>query len=142
MAIQKIMGIDFGTKRVGVALSDAEAHIAFPYSVIKNSPTLAEDISKIAHDDKVEKIIMGESKDFNMIDNPLMEKINILKEELCGLGFEVVLHNEFLTSHQVSSETFGANRKEKNRKPEKKDEMLDAKSATILLQSYLDKKSI
>jgi len=133
------MGIDFGTKRVGVAISDEGVNIAFPHSVIKNSPTLAEDVSKIAHDNKVEKIVMGESKDFNMEDNPLMEKINIFKDELCGLGFEVVLHNEFLTSHQVSSETFGASRKEKSRKTEKKDEMLDAKAATILLQSYIDK---
>lgn len=139
MIKKKLMGIDFGTKRVGVALSDVEAHVAFPHSVLKNSPTLSEDISKIAHIEEIEKIIIGESKDFNMKDNPLMDKINILKDELCGLGFAVVFHNEFLTSHQVSSETFGASRKEKSRKSEKKDEMIDAKAATILLQSYIDK---
>jgi len=135
------MGIDFGTKRVGVAISDDGGRIAFPHSVVKNSPSLADDISKIAHDEKIEKIVIGESKDFNMKDNPVMEKINIFKDEMCGLGFEIVLENEFLTSHQVSSETFGSTRKEKSRKTEKKDDMLDAKAATVLLQSYIDKNS-
>ena len=45
-----------------------------------------------------------------------------------------------MTSSQISGETFGATRKEKSRKENKKDEMLDAKAASIILQSFIDSK--
>jgi len=135
----KIMGIDYGTKRIGIAFSDDSGSVAFPAEVISNKDNLNK-IVELAKLNEVEKVIIGESLDLNMNDNPLMIEINNLKRELEEKGFEVRLHSEFLTSHQISSETFGASRKEKSRKPNQKDEMLDAKSATVMLQSYLDLK--
>lgn len=133
------MGIDYGTKRIGIAFSDDNGSVAFPSEVISNKDNLNK-IIELAIDNKVERIVIGESQDLNMNDNPLMIEINNLKQELEVKGFEVELHSEFLTSHQISNETFGASRKEKSRKPNQKDEMLDAKSATLMLQSYLDLK--
>jgi putative Holliday junction resolvase len=121
------MGIDFGTKRIGIAISDSENKFAIPHSVIQNTKNLTEDLNKIICDHEVETIILGESKDFKGIDNKVMPKIRELKEVIENtLGKRVILEPEFLTSHQAQHF-------------QGKTELLDASAAAIILQSYLDR---
>lgn len=126
----KYLGIDFGTKRVGVAISDDTATVAFPYKVILNTPGLIKEILEIITLEKVIKVILGESKDGHMKDNPVMEHVHAFKKTLEDNGIEVEFHNEFFSSAQVVS-VMGQQNKS-----------IDASAAAIILQSYLDLQKI
>jgi putative Holliday junction resolvase len=121
------MGIDFGTKRVGIAVSDSENKFAIPHSVIHNSKKLIDDVNTIICDNEVEIVVLGESKDFKGNDNKVMAKIRKFKEAIENeLHKKVIFEPEFLTSHQAAH-------------IQGKHDLLDASAAAIILQSYLDR---
>lgn len=122
----KILGIDYGSKRVGVAISDASQKFALPLSVITNDLDLLAKVQKIAIDNEVKEIVMGESKDYKGVGNPILLDSLEFKDKLEALGFAVYLEPEFMTS--VQAERFQG-----------KSELTDASAAALILQSYLDK---
>ncbi len=122
----KYLGIDYGEKRIGVALSDDDGQMAFPHSVIKNDNKILENFAKIISDNDVRVIIIGESKNYKMEDNLIMEDILNLKKVLeKEFDLEIDLHPEILTSAQAE-------------KIQGKNNMVDASAAAIILQSYID----
>jgi len=140
----KYLGIDFGSKRVGLSLSDDNGGMAFPHSVISNDKNLLTEIEKIIKDEKVEEVVMGESKDFKGEPNKIMSAIEEFKAKLEEkVKLKVWLEPEFMTSVQAersieSRRTDTHNQRSKKQKEIKKD-MLDASAATIILQTYLDR---
>ncbi len=123
----KIMGIDYGTKRVGVAFSDEGMQFAIPSEVIKNSKNLLSEIKEIADKNYIKEIVMGESKNYKGEANDIYEESLKFKSNLEKEGFKVHLEPEFMTS--VNAERFQG-----------KNDMLDASAAALILQSFLDKK--
>ena len=122
----KYMGIDYGSKRVGIALSDELHTLAFPHSVIENTQTLVSDVIRLCKDHSVGLIVVGESKNFKQEENHIMKDIKPFVEEIKKQsGIDVVLHPECLTSQQAER-LQGAHA------------MLDASAAAIILQSYID----
>jgi putative holliday junction resolvase len=97
----RILGIDYGAKRVGIAVSDEKRQFALPLSVIINSPILINEIDKIAKDNEVKEIVLGESKNYKGKDNEIMLEILDFKNVLEERGFTVHMEPEFLTSLQV-----------------------------------------
>jgi len=96
----KILGIDYGTKRIGIALTDDDGTMAFPHSVIENNNKIIENFGKLIKENNVEAIIIGESKNYKMEDNLIMDDILNLKKVLeKEFNLEVDLHPEVLTSH-------------------------------------------
>lgn len=130
MLLMRLLGIDYGSKRIGIALSDEAGRFALPHSVIENSRSLSESmadgIGKIATDNGVTEIVMGESKDYSGEANPVMADSLALKERLEAKGFMVRLEPEFMTS--VQAERFQG-----------KSPKSDASAAALILQAYLDK---
>jgi len=123
----KYLGIDFGSTRVGIAISDEEGKIAFPHSVLQNDKNLLEEVEKIIEKEKIDEVIIGESKNFKGEPNKIMVKIEKFKkilEEKTKL--RVSLEPEFMTSAQA-------------KQIQGKNKMHDASAAAIILQSYLDK---
>ncbi len=123
----KLLGIDYGTKRVGIAVSDEEAKFAFPVSVIPNNKDLLDEIKSIAKLNEVKEIVIGESKDYKGQANAILPAATELKSQLEKVGFTVHWEPEFMTS--VQAERFQG-----------KTELTDASAAALILQSYLDKK--
>jgi len=127
-AEKKFLGIDYGTKRVGIALSDDKGTMAFPKTVLENTPHLLEEIGALCAAEGVAEIVVGESLNYAQEPNPLMEHIAPFKQRLEEtLKIPVRLEPEFLTSAEakhVQGETAS----------------LDASAAAIILQSYLDKR--
>ncbi len=124
----KYLGIDYGSKRVGLATSDEEGKMAFPYAVILNNEKLIDKIGEIIKKEKIEKIIIGESTNFKGEPNKIMVEIEKFTEELKEkFKLEVVFEPEFLTSVQAE-------------KLQGKNEMTDASAAALILQSYLDRR--
>ena len=125
----RLLGIDFGSKRVGVAVSDDSGTIAQPLVVLKNSRKLLTEIETIIKEQKVEAIVVGESKNFKGVDNAVMPEIREFKKSLeSACSVPVVFELEFLTSHQA--QYFQG-----------KHDLLDASAAALILQSYLDRKN-
>lgn len=122
----RILGLDYGTKRVGVAVSDESKKFAMPVSVIMQTPELVVEIEKLAIDHEAGEIVLGESRDYKGEPNPIFDDTVKLKEELEALGFKVYFEPEYLTSAQAE-------------RLQGKNELLDASAAALILQSYLDK---
>lgn len=123
---QKHIGIDYGTKRIGIAFSDENGRMAFPNSVLANDNKMIENLNKLILENGVQKIVIGESKNYKMEDNEIMTEIYDLKKILeTTLNIDVILYPEVLSSAEALN--MGA-----------KPEMIDASAAAIILQSYLD----
>ncbi len=143
----RYLGIDYGTKRIGLALSDIEGKMAFPHKVILAEDDVIAVIVKICNEENAREIIIGESKNLNGEPNPVMKKIEVFKTALEKIaGLPVHFEPEFMTSSQA--ERRGEEKRDENRKSgeptrqvKTKNDMLDASAATIILQSYLDKKA-
>ncbi len=119
------MAIDYGEKRVGLASTDETGEFALPRAVLPNGPDLSERVTKFAHEWGVERVVMGESKNFKGDDNAIMAAAREFVKELEANGLEVVMHPELLTSLEAK-QLQGEN------------EMLDASAAALILKSYID----
>jgi len=125
----KYLGIDYGTKRVGLAISDENNKIAFPSAVIQNDSKILQNLKKILNENKIKKVIIGESQNYKMEDNEIMREILDLKEIIeKTMEKDVILHPEFMSSAQAE-------------KIQGKNKMIDASAAAIILQSYLDQEN-
>lgn len=134
----RLLGIDYGTKRIGLALSDEGGRLAFPHATILHDKKMLSEITLLIEQYAVGKIIVGESKDFSMKDNRLMDDVRYFVQELGEqTGIPVILHPEFMTSMQASKTHFQVSQKHKDRGVQKAHN-LDAQAATIMLQHYID----
>lgn len=121
----KLMAIDYGKKRVGIASTDDSGYFALPRTVWPNNKVLLEKVMKFKNDEGIEKIIIGESKNLEGNDNPIQQEIKKLKVELEGLGVEVLFHPEVLTTVEA-------------RRLQGQTKMTDASAAALILKSFLD----
>ena len=125
----KTLGIDFGTKKLGLSISDEGGRIAFPLVVLRHDKKLFAEIKMVCDKEDITTIVLGESLNFAGEPNLVMEKINTFKEQLAEItGIPVVFEKEFLTSKQA-------------RNVLDSEEMNDASAAAIILQSWLDRKN-
>ena len=133
----KIMSIDYGDVRTGIAISDIRGILASPLCVIKESyqPKLVDKIIELINENKIEKIVIGLPRnmdgsygyrcdDCKSLGQAISEKININIEFEDERLTTVMAHN-ILSDNNVR----GAKRKQ----------TVDAVSAVMILQSYLDK---
>jgi len=121
------MGIDFGSKRIGLAFSDESNVFALPYKVLLNSKNIVEDIVEEIKLQNITHVVIGESKDYHGNDNPIMVQINIFIKELkTKTDLPISFEPEFMTS--VHAE-----------KLQGKHDLLDASSAALILQSFIER---
>ncbi len=132
----KYIGIDYGTKRIGVATSDDAGTMAFPHGVIESNREALSNIAALIQEKNIGGIVMGESKNFKNEPNDLMEDIEQFKNDLAELtGLKVEYEPEFFSSaaaaHQFTPDG--------SRKAPPSQDKLDASAAAIILQSFLDR---
>jgi putative Holliday junction resolvase len=126
----RYLGIDFGAKRVGVAVSDESGTIAFPYSILNNGKGLVAEIKAICDKENITDIIVGESLDYKGLPNIVMEEASRFTAELGRVVAMPISHErEFLSTQQARF--FQTDKKH-----------VDDSAAAIILQSYLDKKNV
>lgn len=139
MSKVRYLGIDYGTKRVGLAISDTEGVLAFPYKILKNDKFLIDEIHNICGTEGVGTIVVGESLDLSGEPNKLMADINSLVNEIVKtLNLPVSLQKEFMTTVEAR----GRGGKEVNNAKQVAggaSAAADASAAALILQRYLDK---
>ena len=136
----KYMGLDLGTKTLGISLSDKTKTIANTYKTLyfneEDYDSLIEPLKIIIKEENVEKIILGYPKNMNNTIGPRAQITKEFKNKLeSNHNIEVILQDERLTSVISNNVLIEANISRKKRKKK-----VDGIAATIILQSYLDKK--
>jgi len=137
----KCLGIDYGSKKVGTAISDEGASMAFPYKIIKNDLALIDTIHNICGTEDISMIVLGESIDASGKPNKIMGSIEEFKRNLeAELDLPVSLEKEFMTSvFARGNDGKKANDARKNKKDKIKN--IDDSAAALILQRYLDRKN-
>src|SRR3990167_251093 len=145
----RYLGLDYGTKRIGIALSDEKGKMAFAYGVIANRGTekVSAEIKKICAENSVGKIVLGKSLNYKGELNPIMAEIEPFKTALeKETGLPVVYQNETLTSAEARRPLKGLRKRppvlNKRKSPEKEKKAgmkVDASAAALILRNYLDK---
>ena len=129
----KFLGIDYGIKRIGLAIADDQMKIASPFKTIQNGRQIIDEIERICYNEKAEKVIIGIPKHLSGRKHELTSEIEKFGNLLEGkLGFPIIYEDERLTSKVAQEKSKGLS---------KTKEKLDELSAQEILQGYLDKLS-
>ena len=138
----RIMGLDFGSKTVGVAISDPLFLTAQGIEIVRRKApgklrqTLAR-INELKEEYEVGKIVLGFPKNMNNTEGERCEKTHEFKEMLeKRTGLEVVLWDERLTTVEADRTMMQVGIRRENRK-----EYVDELAAIFILQGYLDYQS-
>jgi putative holliday junction resolvase len=143
----KYMGIDYGSKRVGIALSDDGGTLAFPKTILANDMSLLESIEQLCTRENISAIVLGESHDLSGKANKIMGSIEEFKRNLeAELNLPVYYQKEFMTTIEArgraGKESTTARKVSKQRNAKNtKGAAADASAAALILQRYLDKKN-
>lgn len=134
----KILGLDYGEARTGVAISDELGMLAHGVETIEhgtNEKKLLERIKELIEINKIQKIVIGYPLNMNATKGPRIEKTDKLIEKLKKeTGLEIIKIDERLTTvsaHRTMTELKLAK--------DKKKKLVDTISATYILQMYLDR---
>ena len=134
----RALGIDFGTKRVGLALSDRSNIIASPYRTLNyvSEKDLITQLETIISKNDIEILVLGLPINMKGEDTAQTMKVRNFKEILSTLKIPIVYEDERLSSVSAINSLMLQNVKTGHNKPE-----IDKTAAAIILQQYLDKNS-
>lgn len=135
----RYLGLDLGSKTLGIAISDLTGVIATSYKIIRHNEEynkLVDEILKIVKEEKISAIVLGLPKN---MDNTIGYKGELsisFKEKLeKKIQIPIYLQDERLTTKEAESILIKNDTSRKKRK-----KVIDSLAATIILQSFLDKK--
>ena len=132
------LGIDFGEKRVGLAISDKSNLIASPFKTINyiNENDLVSQLEKIVIENNIENFVLGLPINMKGEDTKQTKIVRKFKESLSSLDLPIIYEDERLSSVSAKNSLILQNIKTGHNKPE-----IDKTAAAIILQQYLDKNS-
>jgi putative Holliday junction resolvase len=119
------LGIDYGTKKIGIAMTDPSGTMAFPHCVLPNNKQFFAELITIIENHKVGEIVVGQSLDKNGEPNAVQAGIDALMLDLT-LAVGLPVH--------VQPEQFSTKAAERL---QGKNKMTDASAAALILESYL-----
>lgn len=131
------MGIDYGSKRIGLSVSVPLMGMAVGYNVIEMNDSILNNIKEIVVKEKIESIVIGLPKRMDNTLGQSAQEVMKFSEELKKiLNIPVILWDERLTSKQAEVLLRDVNISHKDRRAQ-----INITSAQLLLQSYLDAQS-
>ena len=121
-----ILGIDYGTKRIGFAMGDTDQKIAFPRGVVEGRAKALDYVDRMIDQEGAQKIVMGIPMRHGGQEGELAGDVRMFAKEITEkLGVEVVFQNEILSTKAIQPGTVTKDK-------------IDAASAALILQSYFD----
>jgi len=136
MDIYRLLAIDYGEKRVGIALSDPMRTISKPYRVLANAAGFWEELNSIIKSEKVGRIILGLPLNFEGEDTQKTREVRAFGEELTRrVDIPWEFYDESFTSQDAnqSLKTMGYSVKESRK-------VIDMVAAALILRNYLENK--
>ncbi len=133
----RYLGIDYGSKKTGLALSDESGKMGFPHEVVPTHE-LPQRLAAVIPEHGITAVVMGESKDFSGNENPIHKEAQAFAAWVAHT-FSLPVHwePEFLTS-AAARRGPGAPDEKPSRSP-KTHEPVDASAAALILTSYLSR---
>ncbi len=125
----RYLGIDYGTKKVGLALSDERGTMGFPHDVVVNDALLAQKLTLLIRRERVGAIVIGDSRDLSGEENDIAIAARHLGEALAEAAQVPVYYElEMFTTQAARRFPDGS------RMPGSPD--VDASAAALILTSY------
>lgn len=135
-SLSRILAIDFGLKRIGLALTDPLLTFAYPFETINNDPKVFDKLDVIIKEKEVSEILLGfpgnDRQGKTSIINDLEKFKNRLEQKY---KIKIVLWDESYTSVMAKRKVIESVTKKSRRKDKG---LLDQNSAAIILQEYLE----
>lgn len=125
----KYLGIDYGAKRVGVAVSDAAGSIAFPRTTLQNDTQLFSQLAEVVKNENIGAIVVGDTRSHGGKDNPVT-----VEAETFVASLEAALNVPVKRMWEMWSSV------EASRYAPEGERHNDASAAAIILQRFLDMK--
>lgn len=136
--LKRTIAIDYGTKRVGLALTDPLLTFAYPFETLTNDKNLWKQLKHIMDEKGINKIILGYPIREDGKESILIPEINKFKEKLKKLfNVDIILWDEIYTSRIAEKRILETRTKKKDRRDKR---LIDSNAAAIMLQEYLDSK--
>jgi len=131
----RCLGIDLGSSRIGIAISDELGMLAHPLETIPNDSLFLPKLKKIVWEKKISRIVVGIPRNMDGSYGPAAEKAKAFFSELKSEFPDVKLisWDERLTTVEAQRLLHAAGRDIKKSRP-----VIDQVAAQVLLQSYLD----
>jgi putative Holliday junction resolvase len=130
----RVLGIDHGDVRIGIAMSDETAFLASPLTTVQNSKSAADEIAALAAEHGVEKIVIGLPRNMDGSYGPATEKVRafaeVLKTKTSVPIFEWDERLSTVSAHNALREAGLDGKKRKG--------VVDKVAAQIILQNFLD----
>lgn len=141
----RVLAVDLGARRIGLALSDASGTLATPWRTLRSTGSVAGDVEALAsiaaelegEDTGLEAIVLGLPVRLDGAPNDQTPRVHAFAEALASrVRPAVVLRDERLTSREAESRLALREKSWRKRK-----EKIDAAAAAIILQEYLDERN-
>lgn len=136
----KYLGLDLGSRTLGIAVSDKTGTIASSYGTIRHNEeydSLLVRVKELVEELEIEAVVLGFPKNMNNTIGPKGELSLDFKEKLEKIiQVPVYLQDERLTTKSATDMLIQGNVSRKNRK-----KVVDSVAATIILQTHLDRRS-
>lgn len=131
----KFLGVDYGDKRIGLAVSDPEGKVAMPHSVVsvEGANAQVERVAEVARACGAHAIVVGRPVGLSGEAGPAEKKVNRFAGRLSSRSLRVVLWDERFTTHGARAALQEQDMTAREQRP-----VIDQVAATLLLQSYLD----
>lgn len=133
---KRLMGIDYGRKRTGVALSDPLITFAYSFITLDSKNNLLSELNKIIIEKEVSKIILGYPDSYEQLESSIAKEIKTMKNKFeKEFGIEVLLWDENFSSVKAKANILESVSKKSKRRTKG---LLDSNAAAIILQEYMD----
>lgn len=131
----RCLGIDFGSSRIGIAISDELGMLAHPFETVPNDASFLSRLRKIVLEKGVSRMVVGIPRNMDGSYGPAAEKAKLFLSELKSefKELQLIAWDERLTTMEAQRLLHAAGRDVKKSRP-----VIDQVAAQVLLQSYLD----
>lgn len=131
----RLLGLDVGDRRIGVAISDPTGSLATPVEVYHRRDRASDvrHLGKLVADLEASGIIVGLPKNMNGTEGPQAEKTRDFARSLAEAGLKVSLWDERLSTVEATRRLVEAGRRGKSIR-----QRIDSEAAALILESYLD----
>ena len=132
----RYLGVDYGSRKIGLALSDEMGTMGFPHSVVVNTPRLVDEICALIAKENVGAVVIGESRDLVGGKNPIAKDAHIFGDLINSRsGVPIFFESEVFTS----AEARRVPEKEIKTRAQKRRTNVDSSAAALILTSYLSR---
>lgn len=127
----RLIGIDHGTRRIGVALGDSETGMAFPRPAVRAGNSAPDTIRALARDENAERVVVGLPLNMDGSEGRQAALARAFGARLEALGLDVAFCDERLTSWEATDRLVGTNQRQIAA------DSIDSAAAALILEQYL-----